>query len=374
MEDIQIWGDIQKVTKEYIILRIKDSEGENKIKGKNCELIVKDLSLIHQNRKINKSSILIEDNYFEDFKSYEELKTTLNKWNQQFDKCMEIINIGNTHEGRDLLAIKISNNKQINNKKSIWFNGGLHAREWISPALVMYQIYKFCKLKKEQDKLNEEILSQFDLYFTPLSNPDGYEFSRNKDRLWRKNRSKNKDGTFGVDLNRNFGFKWGTIGSSNNTNSEIYHGEGPLSELETSNLIKFAKTIPNRYAAIDWHSYGQMILRPWGYQTNLASNNEKYLKVLGDRMQQVFKKYNYNYESELSAGLYPAGGAMDDFLNAELNFQAFTIELCPNDDKIGFLLPKEEIIPCSEAAYNASLYYLKFFMKFKNLMPNTNFI
>ena len=64
-----------------------------------------------------------------------------------------------------------------------------------------------------------------------------YEFSHTTDRLWRKNRNPNP-GTFGfcpgVDLNRNFGYKWGHEVRSRDTRllsvrvSIINGASGPL--------------------------------------------------------------------------------------------------------------------------------------------------
>ena len=75
----------------------------------------------------------------------------------------------------------------------------------------------------------------------PLVNPDGYEFSRNEDRQWRKNRRKNPGSKcFGVDLNRNFGKKFGTA-SSKNPCDEDFRGSNAFSEPESFALKEYVE-------------------------------------------------------------------------------------------------------------------------------------
>lgn len=96
-------------------------------------------------------------------------------------------------------------------------------------------------------------LKEAEFYITPLQNPDGYEYSRSEDRLWRKNRRLNPDGTFGVDLNRNWDEHWGMYGTSAFTVSEVYEGAAPFSEPLTRLISDWILSIPNRYAGIDFH-------------------------------------------------------------------------------------------------------------------------
>lgn len=102
----------------------------------------------------------------------------------------------------------------------------------------------------------------------PVLNPDGYEFTHRSDRLWRKNRSNGSNRCPGVDLNRNYGFHWGEKGTSQRPCSEIYAGPKAFSEPETLAQMRFfEKTKENFKAFLTFHSYGQYILYPWGYDT-----------------------------------------------------------------------------------------------------------
>ncbi|KAI9291216.1 putative carboxypeptidase precursor [Neoconidiobolus thromboides FSU 785] len=368
--------DVQRFNKEemYTIIRSRNNDEEARINAAySCELKVKDLgdeSRFDAVKLLHRRDTENVDPFFADYQSYDTIKAKLQEWAAKYSNIAEFIpSIGKSIEGRDLYGFKISRKAcPTQKRKSIWFNGGIHAREWISPATVMWNIDQLLK-GYSTDKEVRAIFSKFDVYFTPVSNPDGYEYTRNGDRLWRKNRRNNGDGNFGVDLNRNFDEKWALIGSTNDTSAETYHGVSALSEPETQALAKFGLGLKNGYAGIDFHSYGQLILRSWGFKINATSSNEKYLKELGDGMQKVYFEKGYNYTSDISAGLYPAGGAMDDWMAAKAKLQAFTLELCPTDDDIGFVLPKEQLIPCASATYSAVRFFFKYLSEHYDLPP-----
>lgn len=113
---------------------------------------------------------------------------------------------------------------------------GIHAREWISTATVLYIINE---LVENRDSLEKEF-SDVDFHIVPLMNPDGYEYSHESERLWRKNRRRSF-GAFcmGTDLNRNWAYEWGGPGSSKFPCQEIYAGTGPLSEPETKSVADY---------------------------------------------------------------------------------------------------------------------------------------
>lgn len=156
----------------------------------------------------------------------------------------KVVNIGTTEEGRPIKGIKIGTGVQRTDKRVVWIDGGIHAREWAAVHTVVYIIDRLIA-DYDTDPLVQRAVDQLSFYIFPVLNPDGYEFSRSgvspTIRLWRKNRSSmicKKDRWFrerccgGVDLNRNFDWFWGEIGSSSDRCSEIYQGKGPFSEAE----------------------------------------------------------------------------------------------------------------------------------------------
>lgn len=117
---------------------------------------------------------------------------------QTYPKLCSVRSIGKSVRGQDLKVLKISNGAVGN--KAVWIDGGIHAREWISPASVTYIINHFV-LNNEREPVEVQNL---DWYFLPVANPDGYIYSHMTDRLWRKNRARSGQ-CAGTDLNRNYG-------------------------------------------------------------------------------------------------------------------------------------------------------------------------
>lgn len=163
-----------------------------------------------------------------------------------------------------IFSDRVSNGNAGN--KAIWIDGGIHAREWVSPASVTYTLNDLVSNWSE----HPEYIRNITWYIQPSVNPDGYEFSHLKQRLWRKNRGKSTSHScIGVDLNRNFGYKWGGVGTSPNPCSEIYRGENAFSEPESLAQKKFIETTHAKetiYAFLSFHSYGQYILHSWGFE------------------------------------------------------------------------------------------------------------
>ena len=117
---------------------------------------------------------------------------------------------------------------------------------------------------------------------------------------------------------------------------------------------------------MDFHSYGQLILRNWGW-TIKRSQNEEILKELGNGMQSIiYKTSKTMYKSEISAGLYPASGCTDDWMSSKMNMTGFTIEL---RDLKGFDMDASQIIPTGEEIWEAMKYFVDFVLT-RNIPPN----
>ncbi|KAL6429927.1 hypothetical protein ACFW04_007640 [Cataglyphis niger] len=255
--------------------------------------------------------------------------------------------IGNSIEGRPLKVLRISNGKS--NAPAIWIDGGIHAREWISPASVTYIIDYLVE--------NSENL-EIDYYIMPVINPDGYEYTFTVDRLWRKNRRKSGyAGCSGVDLNRNFGYRWGGKGASKDICRDTYSGAKPFSEPETDAIRNFFEiSSANFKAYLSFHSYGQYILYPWGYDKRLPPDYVDLDKV-GREAAMAMKKAGGSasvYTVGNSATiLYPASGGSDDWAKALLKLKyTYTIEL-RDTGRYGFILPARYIVPTAKEALAA---------------------
>nr|ADK37837.1 putative carboxypeptidase precursor [Entomophthora planchoniana] len=363
--NLDVWS-FNTEAKNLTIRTVDNSELRLVQSKARCSVLEQDLSRVIDDRPLfqptlkKAPSYRTADQFFNNFQSYTTIRDYLKTRAAAHANIATFIpSIGKTHEGRDIFAFKISTPISKSPKKAIWVNGGLHAREWIAPTASVYLIHKL--LTEANTSYVQNLLNVFDFHFTPLANPDGYEYSRTPgNRLWRKNRRQISGSVYGVDLNRNWDEHWGVIGSSTNPRTETYQGPGANSEPEVRALAKYALSISNRYGGIDVHSYGQYILRNWGW-TEKLSQNEKVLEPLGKLIQSAFKTKGYSYTTQTSADLYPASGALDDWMAAKAGLVSFTFELCPTQfDNNGFQLPPSQIVNCAEGFYAGFLTYAKY--------------
>ena len=189
------------------------------------------------------------------YMSYKESLRFLDMMEKKYPNLIQVIQIGTTYEGRNIVLVKISQNVETADEKpAMLYTGSIHAREWIGNELAL----KFIEYVAENQHIDPELeksLNESTLYMVPCLNPDGYEYSRKHFSFWRKNRRINHDGTYGVDLNRNFSI--GFVKQSN-TSSNVYGGEEPFSEAETSAIKAFVDSHDNITIAFDYHSQGNV--------------------------------------------------------------------------------------------------------------------
>ncbi|KAJ9594113.1 hypothetical protein L9F63_014429 [Diploptera punctata] len=268
---------------------------------------------------------------------------------QTYPQLVSVETIGNSIEGRPLKVVKISGQP---GSPAIWLDGGIHAREWISPASVTYIISELV----ENRDAHGEAVKNIDWYILPVVNPDGYEYSHRSDRLWRKNRRASGAGRCaGTDLNRNFDYKWGGAGASKEPCKEIYAGSGPFSEPETYVLSNFIQSKAGTVKGyVSFHSYGQYILHPWGYARAYPSDHADLSNVGRKIANAMYQAGGASYTvGGAAATLYPASGGSDDWARGTAGIKyTYTIEL-RDRGFFGFILPAQYIIPTGREALAA---------------------
>merc|ERR1712033_45466 len=257
-----------------------------------------------------------------------------------------IIPIGKSLEGRDMKVLAIE--KAGAGAPNIWLEAGIHAREWIAPAVSTFIVRELVEDYSE----HPDYLDKINWYFIPSANPDGYAYSWEHDRLWRKTRSDHGSilGCKGVDPNRNWGFHFGESGVSHNKCLETYCGPNAFSEPETQNIRDFVQTLdPVPLLGHCFHSYSQLWLWPYGYGYNAYPENKEEVQQLAiDASDALYQVHGTVFDPINSADLYPAAGASDDWYKGVLGTRfAFTTEL-RDTGRHGFVLPKEQIIPSGE--------------------------
>jgi murein tripeptide amidase MpaA len=244
--------------------------------------------------------------------------------------------IGQTIEGREMWAIKISDNPEIDeDEPEALFDAATHAREVITP-LVLIETMRTLIIGYGIDTMLTRLVDTREMFFIPCVNPDGYYYNEFTNPggggMWRKNRRNNGDGTYGVDLNRNFTYMWGydNEGSSPIPGDATYRGASAGSEPEIQNYMNFVESrefITN----ITFHSYSNLILWPYGYEYNVYSPDEPLFATLGDNISA----FN-NYTPTIAWGLYPTNGSTDDWNYGEQTTKdkifSFTIEVGSSSD------------------------------------------
>jgi len=276
--------------------------------------------------------------WFADFRDYEAIMTQLDAMAASAPEIAEVIDLGDSLEGRAIRGLRIG--KGGAGAPAVLYTGTMHAREWLATMTSMCVADAFLSGYGTDDHVTA-LVDDLEIVVVPVLNPDGYVVSWTADRYWRKN---TRDG-YGVDLNRNFGHAWGGAGASGNPYDETYHGEGPFSEPESAVLRDFVELHGGFVAHVDFHSFAQLVLYPWGY-TYDAAPDEPALAMLADGMSAaIAQSTGASYPAIQGSDLYPAAGAVDDWAYGDAGMMAFTIELRGDD----FVVPPSEIAAaCAE--------------------------
>ncbi|XP_063067992.1 carboxypeptidase O-like [Engraulis encrasicolus] len=265
---------------------------------------------------------------------------------------------GTSYEDRDIALLKIGLKGE--NKKAIWMDCGIHAREWIAPAFCQYFIKEVLRTYKTDTKV-EQMLKNLDLYVTPVLNVDGYTYTWTnataEARMWRKNRSPGIEGCncTGVDLNRNYhAVSWGTTGVSSDCTSEVYPGPNATSEAETRAVVDYVQARSKDIICfLTMHSYSQLILFPYGNINIKAQNHDELTEIANAAATAIRAVHGMDYEVGTQAKVvYPTSGTSMDWAHLMGIPYCFTFELRPDpDSEHHFLLPENEIQPACEEAY-----------------------
>jgi hypothetical protein len=270
----------------------------------------------------------------------------------------QIFTIGNSVEGRPIRGIKITNNVAIDdaNKGDVVFIGTQHAREWMAAEMELY-LAEYLVTHYATDLNLQACMNNLQIWIIPVANPDGYVFSASapSHRLWRKNRRNNGDGTFGVDINRNFSYQWGLdSGSSPVSSDDTYRGPAAFSEPEASRLRDFVQARHNPKALVSYHSPAELVLRSWRYVDAPAPGEPTLQYVVEDMINRIAAVHGRTYGTSIG---YNSSGSTLDYFWGEMRLMAITPEL--RSSAGGFDPPPSEIIPNNEENLPAALALIK---------------
>lgn len=299
---------------------------------------------------------------FKVWKSYDErggIRDQLFAAARKNPDLVKLVILGWTYQHRPIIAVKLTaGGLRVPDGKrpAVLYSATQHAREWIATEvdrrLMTYYIDKW----RSGDREVRSLLQSTELWFMPVANPDGYQYTFDHERLWRKNlRDNNGDGQIqvgdGVDPNRNFPNHWGydNEGSSPITSSDTYRGPKPLSEPETRAMVNLLRRVGFAFQ-VNYHSFGPYLLYPEGWQIGTPTADDPiYYAMSGNLDSPAIAGSHPGLSSDV---LYVTNGETTDYANATTGTLAWTPELSEGCEGCGFVFPDDEALVEAEFQRN----------------------
>ncbi|GGS25623.1 M14 family metallopeptidase [Streptomyces griseoviridis] len=261
--------------------------------------------------------------------------------------------IGKSYQGRDIVAVKISDNVAADeNEPEVLFTHHQHAREHLTVEMALYLIRELGAGYGSDSRVTSMVNGR-EIWIVPDLNPDGgeYDIATGSYRSWRKNRQPNSGSTaVGTDLNRNWAYRWGCCGgSSGSASSETYRGSAGESAPEVKVVADFVRSrvvggVQQIKAGIDFHTYSELVLWPFGYTTadtttGMTADDRNAFAAIGQKMAA-----SNGYTAEQSSDLYITDGSIDDWLWGNQKIFGYTFEMYPASSSGGGFYPPDEVI------------------------------
>lgn len=344
--------DVWEVRADHLVLQATEAQAQR------LEQMGYGVEQLHETESY--LSTFATDEAVAGYHSAETLEADLRRLAEDNSEIAELREIGRSVENRPIWALRLGQRRGSTLKMA--FLGCHHAREWIAVE-VPYLLAEHLVTNATTDPV-QQWLQQGEIWVAPMVNPDGHEYTRTGERLWRKNRRRNPDGSIGVDPNRNYGYMWGTLNRSTSSHvprDDTYVGPRAFSEPETRavrNLVArelFA-------GVLTYHSYSQLILFPWGYTSSPIVDpidHREMVEFANDMHRQIRQVHGETYTVKQSSKLYPTAGDTTDWTYGEYDIPSFTIELRPETQaEGGFILPPSQIQPTWEENRPAALQFI----------------
>ncbi|KAL8801450.1 MAG: hypothetical protein Q9200_006947 [Gallowayella weberi] len=303
--------------------------------------------------------------WFDSYHPYADHIQFLNDLQRLYPSNSEIVTIGNSLQGRPITGIHFYGTGLKNTKPAVVLHGTVHAREWITTMVTEYFAYSFLSGFASNADI-QSLLNKYDYYIFPVVNPDGFVYTQTNDRLWRKNRQPTSGSTcLGHDINRNWNYQWSTPGgASTDPCAQDFKGLSPADAPETVVLANFVNNIqssPQKLKLfIDYHSYSQLFMTPYGYScTVLSAQNTEYQSLANGTATAIRSVYGTVFKTgPICPTIYQVSGSSVDYLaDVTRASYAFTSEL-RDTGKFGFVLPKEQIRPSGVESWEGLRFLL----------------
>jgi hypothetical protein len=278
---------------------------------------------------------------------------------QSNPKIAKLVRLGTTIQGREILAVKLSENartKRDGSRPAALYSSTQHAREWIATEVNRRLMQHYVDGWRSGDMEIRRLLKRTELWFVLVANPDGYQYTFDAERLWRKNmRDNNGDGQIttgdGVDPNRNYPnhFGYDEEGSSSIPSSETFRGSGPASEPETRALKGLLDRVGFAFH-VNWHSAGQWLLYAEGWQIGTPTADDPiYYALSGNLDDPAIPEFHPGLSADV---LYVTNGETTDYAHAATGALAWTPELSEGCEGCGFVFPDDDALVQAEFERN----------------------
>ena len=287
------------------------------------------------------------------YHNYAEMTAEIDQRLAAYPSIMRKQVIGKSYQGRDIVAIKISDNVATDESEpEVLFTHHQHAREHLTVEMALYLLRELGAGYGSDSRVTNAVNGR-EIWIVPDLNPDGgeYDIASGSYRSWRKNRQPNSGSSYiGTDMNRNWDYKWGCCGgSSGSKSSETYRGTAPESAPEVKVVADFvrSRTVGGKQqitAAIDFHTYSELVLWPFGWTTantttGMTQDDRDAFATVGGKMAA-----SNGYTPEQSSDLYITDGSIDDYLWGAQRIFAYTFEMYPSSSGGGGFYPPDEVI------------------------------
>jgi hypothetical protein len=287
------------------------------------------------------------------YHNFAELQTEVNAIVAKYPAIASRTVIGKSYEGRDIVAVKISDNVGTDEAEpEVLYDAMHHAREHLTTEMAVYLLHLYLDNYASDTRI-KSIVNSREIWIIPQVNPDGseYDIASGSYRSWRKNRQPNSGTTaVGTDLNRNYGYKWGCCGgSSSSKSSETYRGTAAFSSPETRVVRDFVQGrvkngVQQIKAGMDFHTYSELVLWPFGHTsasttTGMTADQNSTFATLGRKMAAT-----NGYTPEQSSDLYVTDGDLLDWLWGTHKIFAYTFEMYPRSSSGGGFYPPASVI------------------------------
>ncbi|MEU9988519.1 M14 family metallopeptidase [Streptomyces sp. NPDC048045] len=287
------------------------------------------------------------------YHNYAEMNAEIDQRLAAYPNIMSKRVIGKSYQGRDIVAIKVSDNVGTDeDEPEVLFTAHQHAREHLTVEMALYLLRELGAGYGKDSRITD-IVNSREIWIVPDLNPDGgeYDIATGSYRSWRKNRQPNSGSSaVGTDLNRNWDYKWGCCGgSSGSKSSETYRGSAAESAPEVKVVADFARSrvVGGKQqikAGIDFHTYSELVLWPFGWTyadtaPGMSADDAAAFKAVGQKMAA-----SNGYTPEQSSDLYITDGSIDDYLWGTQKIFDYTFEMYPTSSWDGGFYPPDEVI------------------------------